>query len=54
MCLTLVNELRKRHVLIGATGKNANILKIRPQLPFQENHVDIFMNALRETLQFME
>lgn len=52
--LTMVNELRKHHILIGATGKHANILKIRPQLPFQKEHVDIFVNALSDVLDLLE
>lgn len=35
--LALVNELRKRRVLISATGPDANVLKIRPPLVFTES-----------------
>jgi len=45
-----VNDLRKRRVLISATGTCANILKIRPPLPFSHRHVEEFMDALQASL----
>jgi 4-aminobutyrate aminotransferase-like enzyme len=46
----VVNGLRQRRVLISATGPGANILKIRPPLVFGRDHADLFVTALRETL----
>jgi 4-aminobutyrate aminotransferase-like enzyme len=46
----VVNGLRQRRVLISATGPDANILKIRPPLVFGREHADLFLTALKETL----
>lgn len=42
----VVNYLRQNRVLIGVTGRNNNVLKIRPPLIFTREHVD----RLTETL----
>jgi 4-aminobutyrate aminotransferase-like enzyme len=47
--LAVVNGLRDRHVLISATGKHGNTLKIRPPLPFTAAHVDQLAAALSDT-----
>jgi 4-aminobutyrate aminotransferase-like enzyme len=49
-CLDLVNGMRKRRVLISATGRAAATLKIRPQLPFKPENVDQLVSVLDETL----
>lgn len=46
----VVNDLRRRRVLISATGPGANILKIRPPQVFKREHADIFLAALGEAL----
>jgi 4-aminobutyrate aminotransferase-like enzyme len=46
----LVNELRRRRVLISAAGPDANVLKIRPPLPFGRPEADIFLDALDASL----
>lgn len=46
----LVNQLRRRHVLIGRTGLRRNVLKIRPPLVFDESHADMVVEALDATL----
>nr|WP_128255193.1 aspartate aminotransferase family protein [Falsirhodobacter deserti] len=46
----VVNGLRARRVLIGASGKDGASLKIRPPLPFTEADADIFLSALADTL----
>ncbi|RVT81867.1 aspartate aminotransferase family protein [Rhodobacteraceae bacterium CCMM004] len=48
--LALVNEMRRRRVLISATGPYANVLKIRPQLIFGEDHADRFLTAFEAAL----
>jgi 4-aminobutyrate aminotransferase-like enzyme len=48
--LAIVNGLRDRGVLISATGPDANILKIRPQLIFSETNCDQFLDALESVL----
>lgn len=50
----LVNELRRRRVLISATGYHGNVLKIRPQLCFQPDHVDRFLTELNGALKTVQ
>lgn len=40
------NEMRRRGVLIGRTGPDDNVLKIRPPLVFVEQHADQLLAAL--------
>jgi 4-aminobutyrate aminotransferase-like enzyme len=42
----VVNGLRKRRVLISATGEQANTLKIRPPLVFTTRHADRLLEEL--------
>lgn len=51
LALGLVNAMRKKRVLISATGFNANVLKIRPPLTFTPAHVDRFLSALEGVLR---
>ena len=46
----IVAGMRDRDVLISATGPAGNVLKIRPPLVFTEEHVEIFLAALDDTL----
>ena len=46
----IVNAMREHGVLIGATGPQQNVLKIRPPLVFTEEHADILTAALRKVL----
>lgn len=46
----IVNALRERSVLICACGPFANILKIRPPLPFTRSNTDDFLAALNDVL----
>ncbi|MFJ5296550.1 aspartate aminotransferase family protein [Pseudomonas sp. NPDC088368] len=45
-----VNGMRRKQVLISATGPAANVLKIRPPLVFQRNHADLLLERLEATL----
>ena len=47
----IVNGLRSRRVLISASGADANVLKIRPPLPFSAEHADLFLSTLDEVLR---
>ena len=47
----VVNGMCRRNVLVGATGRNRNVLKIRPPLTFGLQHADLLLQALTETLQ---
>jgi 4-aminobutyrate aminotransferase-like enzyme len=46
----VVNELRRRRVLISAAGPGANVLKIRPPLPFGRPEADLLLSALEASL----
>ena len=48
--LRLVNDLRRKRILISASGPRANVLKIRPPLVFGKDHADLFLGALDEGL----
>jgi 4-aminobutyrate aminotransferase-like enzyme len=47
----VVNAMRHRGVLVGATGHLANVIKIRPPLTFEPQHADCLLEALEQTLQ---
>jgi len=46
----IVNAMREHGVLIGATGPQDNVLKIRPPLVFAEEHTDILIVALENVM----
>jgi len=46
----IVNGLKQRGVLIGTDGVDANVLKIRPPMVFNETHRAILLDALAATL----
>ena len=46
----VVNDLRRRRVLISASGPHANVLKIRPPLVFTKGNAETFLAALDEVL----
>lgn len=46
----LVDELRRRRVLVASTGPRANVLKIRPPLVFSSDNAALFLTALDEAL----
>ena len=46
----IVNQLRERGFLIGAEGPRDNVLKIRPPLIVQKDHIDQFINNLNDIL----
>jgi 4-aminobutyrate aminotransferase-like enzyme len=47
----LLELMRQQRVLVGSEGRDANILKLRPALVFQMQHVDIFIAALDHCLE---
>ncbi len=49
--VALVNELRRRHVLIGASGLANNTLKVRPPLPFDTADADRFLTEFDGALR---
>lgn len=46
----VVNGLRAKRVLVSASGRYENVLKIRPPLVFESQHADRFLTALGEVL----
>ena len=47
----VVNGMRSRGVLIGTSGRNGDVLKIRPPLTFAIEHADLLLDVLDKTLQ---
>ncbi|MEW9613417.1 aspartate aminotransferase family protein [Shinella sp. S4-D37] len=54
MTTRIVNELRHRGVLISSAGPKANVLKIRPPLPFGPAHAGQLLTILDETIGALE
>lgn len=50
----VADDLREQAVLVGTTGLNNTVLKIRPPLLFDESHVSLLENALDATLRRFE
>jgi 4-aminobutyrate aminotransferase-like enzyme len=46
----VVNDLRRRGVLVGTTGRDANVLKIRPPLTIARAEVDFLLDGLDKAL----
>ena len=47
----VVNGLCRRGVLVGSTGRDGNVLKIRSPLTLESQHADLLLEALDQTLQ---
>jgi 4-aminobutyrate aminotransferase-like enzyme len=50
IAMHLVNDLRRKNILISASGLEGHVLKIRPPLPFSRQDADIFLSAMGEVL----
>jgi len=50
----VVNDLRRAGVLIGAAGRNGDVLKIRPPLPFRRGDADVLLGTLDGVLKQLE
>ena len=46
----VVNEMRHRRVLVSASGPQGHVLKIRPPLPFAQEHCHVLVEALRASI----
>ena len=44
------NGMRERGVLIGTTGPQGNVLKLRPPMVFSRENADLLLERLDETL----
>lgn len=47
----VMNHMRKNRVLIGITGPNANVLKIRPPIVFNQEHAELLLASLANALE---
>lgn len=47
----VVNEMRRRGVILSKLGRHKNTLKIRPPMPFGEDHLDILIDTLDAVLR---
>jgi 4-aminobutyrate aminotransferase-like enzyme len=47
----VVNGMCRRGVLVGATGRRGDVLKIRSPLTLETQHVDVLLEALEQTLR---
>lgn len=47
----IVNRLRDQGILIGTDGQDANVLKIRPPMPFDSTNAKQLLESLRNVLQ---
>lgn len=50
LALRLINELRRRRILISTCGPAGNVLKIRPPLQFDIEHCDLLLDNVAEIL----
>ncbi len=49
---TQVKEgLKERGVLVGTTGRHGDVLKVRPPLVWEHEHVDLFVSTLNDALR---
>jgi len=46
----LINDMRRRGVLISAIGPHGNVLKMRPPMVFEREHADLLLTTLEEAL----
>ena len=46
----IVNAMREKGVLISRIGMHDNVLKIRPPMPFSQEHADLLVSMLDEVL----
>jgi 4-aminobutyrate aminotransferase-like enzyme len=47
----VMNHMRREGVLVGTTGPNGNVLKIRPPLVFNQEHAEILLDALVNAIE---
>jgi 4-aminobutyrate aminotransferase-like enzyme/Ser/Thr protein kinase RdoA (MazF antagonist) len=47
----VMNHLRQNGILIGTTGPNANVLKIRPPIVFNQEHAELLLASLANALE---
>jgi 4-aminobutyrate aminotransferase-like enzyme len=47
----VMNHMRQKGVLIGTTGPDANVLKIRPPIVFNQEHAELLLASLANALE---
>jgi len=47
----VVNAMRHRGILLSKLGRHKNTLKIRPPMPFAEEHLDLLIETLDGVLK---
>jgi len=47
----IMNHMRQNGVLIGTTGPDANVLKIRPPIVFNQEHAELLLASLANALE---
>jgi len=46
----VINRMRQRGIILSKLGRHKNALKIRPPMPFAEEHLDLLMTTLDQVL----
>lgn len=46
----VVNQMRQRGIILSKLGRHKNTLKIRPPMPFAEEHLDLLMTTLHDVI----
>ena len=46
----VVNRMRQRGIILSKLGRHKNTLKIRPPMPFAEEHLDLLMTTLDDVI----
>ncbi|MFN7089102.1 MAG: aspartate aminotransferase family protein [Allorhizobium sp.] len=46
----VVNQMRQRGIILSKLGRHKNTLKIRPPMPFAEEHLDLLMATLDDVI----
>ena len=46
----IVNQMRQRGIILSKLGRHKNTLKIRPPMPFAEEHLDLLMTTLDDVI----
>lgn len=49
----VVNQMRQRGIILSKLGRHKNTLKIRPPMPFAEEHLDLLMTTLDDVIDEM-
>jgi 4-aminobutyrate aminotransferase-like enzyme len=47
----VMNHMRQNKVLIGTTGPNTNVLKIRPPIVFNQEHAELLLASIANALE---